>query len=664
MSESERSSKWHHDAAAWWALGGAALVGALAFEWSRRYNHNVCDDALISFQYARNAANGLGFVFNAGERVEGFTNFLWTALLALLHPLSDGTSAGFVRVGIVASAALAVLDVILLYRLGRLIWPQRVGPIAFALALCVLDNGYTVWAIQALESHLLIFTMLLACLFVWGKPTRGNQIGAALSLTAVVMTRPDGALFVLVLGASELIWAWRSAEPKRATARVVTIFAMSALLFGAYFIWRYQYFGFLLPNTYYVKAAGLRGEAIARGLSYLHYFLVDRGYVPLLALGAVIGIRDRIVGPLLAWGVLYTGYVVYVGGDFYPGHRFFVVLIPFAALLAAYSLGRVASFLGSHWPSARLPVWGVWTIAAVLVGLMTVRGLQLGPVRSEIGRWGSEVARVRAFMEWLGDQAPPGATIVAGDIGATGFYARLHVYDVFGIIDPVVAHQDQGRLGEGKPGHEKRADVEYLLAKEPTYVKRGYLHSNLYKSGYFFESDVPARLNEPGIWRKDAHREEDGWAVSSRLPFASKPYPGWLAEGKAFERWPTRRAPRHQERPIGNVGWFVSSYHPVAGDEAVGQLRSAAFPLEGDLLFLRVAGGRDPSRLRVELRVEDELVASATGNGSEIFGRHAWDISEHRGRSAVLLVIDDATGARGHIMVDEIEQRARTIDRK
>lgn len=661
MSQAERSPRRHRDAAVWWALGGAALVAILAFEWSRRYNHNVCDDSLISFQYARNAARGLGFVFNAGERVEGFTNFLWTALLALLQPLSDGTSAGFVRVGIVVSVVLAALDVLLLYRLGRLIWPQRLAPVVFAIALCVLDNGYTVWAIQALESHLLIFAMLLACLFLWGKPNRFNQVGAALSLTAVMMTRPDGGLFVAVLGTSELLWAWRSAQPRPAMLRAVAIFGMTALLYGVYFTWRYQYFGYLLPNTFYVKAAGIRGEAIGRGLNYLHYFLVDRGYVPLLALGAVIGIRDRIVGPLLAWGLLYTAYVVYVGGDFYPGHRFFVVLIPIAALLSAYTLERVASFFRELWSSTRLPSWGVWAVGLALVTLVTVRGLRLGPVQSEIARWGDDVARARALMEWLGEQAPAGASIAAGDIGSSGFYTNLHVYDVFGIIDPFIAHQDRGPLGQGKPGHEKRADPHYLLAKQPTYVKRGYVYRNLYPHGYFFESDVPAELNEPGIWRKDEHREEDGWVALSRLPFESEPYPDWIASGEAFARWPVRKTPRHQERPVGNVAWFVSSYHPTVGNRAVGQLRSAPLLLEGDVLLLRVAGGRDPSRLRVELRVGDELVASTTGNGSEIFGRHAWDISAHRGRSAVLIVIDDATAAGGHIMVDEIEQR---IDRR
>ena len=62
MSETQRASGWYRDAALWWALGGAVAVAILAFEWSRRYGHNVCDDALISFQYARNVAGGLGFV--------------------------------------------------------------------------------------------------------------------------------------------------------------------------------------------------------------------------------------------------------------------------------------------------------------------------------------------------------------------------------------------------------------------------------------------------------------------------------------------------------------------------------------------------------------------------------------------------------------------------
>ena len=44
----------------------------------------LCDDAFISFRYARNLLEGHGLVFNPGEYVEGYTNFLWVLELAAL----------------------------------------------------------------------------------------------------------------------------------------------------------------------------------------------------------------------------------------------------------------------------------------------------------------------------------------------------------------------------------------------------------------------------------------------------------------------------------------------------------------------------------------------------------------------------------------------------
>src|SRR5579859_4180196 len=58
------------------AVAAAALVAhSLVFNF-------VTDDAFISFVYSRNLAQHGQLVFNLGERVEGYTNFLWTVLLA------------------------------------------------------------------------------------------------------------------------------------------------------------------------------------------------------------------------------------------------------------------------------------------------------------------------------------------------------------------------------------------------------------------------------------------------------------------------------------------------------------------------------------------------------------------------------------------------------
>ena len=43
----------------------------------------IQDDAFISLRYANNFLLGKGLVFNPGEYVEGYTNFLWVVLLVL-----------------------------------------------------------------------------------------------------------------------------------------------------------------------------------------------------------------------------------------------------------------------------------------------------------------------------------------------------------------------------------------------------------------------------------------------------------------------------------------------------------------------------------------------------------------------------------------------------
>ena len=47
----------------------------------------IKDDAYISFRYAHNLVTGHGLVFNTGERLEGFTNFLWVLVLSPFEAL-------------------------------------------------------------------------------------------------------------------------------------------------------------------------------------------------------------------------------------------------------------------------------------------------------------------------------------------------------------------------------------------------------------------------------------------------------------------------------------------------------------------------------------------------------------------------------------------------
>src|SRR3954469_12755146 len=78
----------------WVAWGGAALgVGALFLWLTVQCTPFIIDDAYISFRYAENLVAGHGLVFNPGERVEGYTNFLWVLIIAAVHALGGESLA-------------------------------------------------------------------------------------------------------------------------------------------------------------------------------------------------------------------------------------------------------------------------------------------------------------------------------------------------------------------------------------------------------------------------------------------------------------------------------------------------------------------------------------------------------------------------------------------
>jgi hypothetical protein len=142
-------------------------------------------------------------------------------------------------------------------------------------------------------------------------------------------------------------------------------------------------------------------------------------------------------------------------------------------------------------------------------------------------------------------------------------------------------------------------------------------------------------------------------------PFLLIYLPYFLIRWRYYAQWPSATEAAGQQEAVGNVGWFVNSFVPRAGDAAKGTLVSRPLTLRGDLMTLRIAGGRDPERLRVSLLVDGQRVASATGCGNEFLGRRAWNIARWKGRPAILEIVDHADGGWGHVMVDEISEWRR-----
>jgi len=126
-----------------------------------RYNFTQ-DDAYISFRHAANFINGHGLVFNAGERVEGYTNFLWiifiiTGLIAKINPLVLTKVIGIVS----GTATLAAV-----FWFGWTLDRRQTAPDNYIPGLAVLFLAafapLAYWAISGMESVTFALLFLLA----------------------------------------------------------------------------------------------------------------------------------------------------------------------------------------------------------------------------------------------------------------------------------------------------------------------------------------------------------------------------------------------------------------------------------------------------------------------------------------------------------------------
>jgi len=447
----------------------AVLLTALVYAWNLRW---VSEDAYISFRYARNLIEGHGLVFNVGELVEGYTNFLWTILVAL------GLAAGAApeAVSIALGMGFTTVTFLCLFGLHRRLCGGG-NTVVFPAALLALALNYS-WAsysTSGLETSLLSALLAAAflCLAEWSGSHKASKpdnrylgVGGVL-IALAMMTRPDA---VLVLPAAVLFILLHRPDRRRTAAHILFLAVPLIAAYLPYFIWRLDYYGHMFPNTYYAKSASL--PYFGQGLTYLwefvsRYFLWVFFPVLLAALWRGFcgrGASNPLVWMMAVYCLLHSLYVVRVGGDFMEG-RLFIPIMPFLYLLIERSIREVVRLR-----MVRAFVWA----ALILSTAVNHEVIEPGRIRRGITDERSWVPAVKA---WYGEGLAfgkhlPSDTIVATDaVGAFGYASRLPIIDTVGLTDETVAHQPLER--RSRPGHEKAARLEYLISRNAAVLRDG-----------------------------------------------------------------------------------------------------------------------------------------------------------------------------------------------
>lgn len=426
----------------------AAVIPLLAIE-SFLFNFTI-DDAFIGFRYSENMASGHGAVFNIGEDpVEGYSNFLWLLI-----------GATFVKTGFSAMVAskylgifLSLVNILILYKLSFRVLNNRLYASLPPLLLSVVP-AYSYWAVAGLETMLYITVLMTSILlFLERKYALSSFFFVLLSLT-----RPEGAVVFAALSLF-MLCKNKTAKARLFSARFVKWIAVFAGIYVPYFIWRFTYFGYLLPNSFYFKSGILSPPAMWWAYSFLVYIF------PFAIFGAYGILRQKTSGEkkfLLALAaLLVTLTFLYIPLQGYP-YRFLLPALPFILILAADGIRQFLHSVGQTEFSFGRQSGGLrkYLALAVVAFLFIYPLANAREYKAYADKFISGYERAHIKLgKWLSENFNQTATLVFADIGATPYYAKMRTIDIVGVTDEYITHHAQ------EPVYAK-----YIIDQKPEIV--------------------------------------------------------------------------------------------------------------------------------------------------------------------------------------------------
>ena len=459
----------------WWIeqhyglLLSVCIILMAALAWFHRF---IQDDAFISFRYAENLLRGNGLVWNPGERVEGYSNFLWTLLIAL------GMLMGFDPVP--WSQLLGMISFVLsLYCTFRIAWICFGSRFIALMTVILLGWNFTFhsFATGGLETQFQTF-LLVAMAYLLVRMSNGpglNNRGLvifAIGSACAMMTHLDSIIVCGFFTGYLLLLILRSdAEWKLKHVYLVALLLPQIILLAPWLIWKVWYYGGVFPNSFYLKTSAAFSGYVLHGVRYLDVFIVSYWLFPLCVLGLIAvrrwlseGNRFLLISSVII--LLWVSYIISIGGDFME-FRMLVPVMPFMFLLIS---------------------WIVFVyIRPVMIRLIFVVLIFGGSVYHQLTFTyqkddGIEpIPQLAAHLshpdeDWIGigrslaslfaeDRSVSIATTAAG---AIPFYSKLQTVDMLGVNDPwIVRH---GIPVSDMAGHQVIAPMSYLLRKHVNLV--------------------------------------------------------------------------------------------------------------------------------------------------------------------------------------------------
>ena len=459
-----------------WAIAGLGTV-LLAYRLPRLISH-VAEDAYITYRFATHLAAGEGLTWNVGtDPVEGYTS-----------PFHVGVLAVFVKLGLPVRGASQALNMATILGLITVFWVAirhsvgRWAPAAaFLLACYLVEARLAVHVVAGLDTTLFMLAVLTASVVGFAflrTPTRSWGIALALTDLCCLLIRPDAAPFLLGQGLV-LGWIAWTAGPDERRTRLTETGVVYGVLVGlglAYLGWKLYYFGYLLPNPFYLKSNQVALEGLDRVIGFLKTLWVPGVAALVLAL---LGDREKVrewwsartarwetallVVPTCLFLLYYTTVIHEVGyADRFEYPMYLLIVMAVARPVAAgRPFSRLTALLG-RWVDVRL--------AIPVVAALTLGGLYaVFEATYRDFPWFRIVED--EFYRPIGEALAstglgPNATVIFPAAGVVPYVSRFSHIDPVGLVDNVLSGR-QDMTVEEREAYIFSHDADVYIGPEP-----------------------------------------------------------------------------------------------------------------------------------------------------------------------------------------------------
>lgn len=451
------------------ALFFAFFIGIAILFLNESFYH---DDAYITLRYVDHFLNGTGIVWNPGEYVQGYTNFLNLIIIFLLGKFDIDLVLSTQLLGFAGFIGLIVL--MISFGLNYKIENKRpVWHLPFILIITSVP--FVVWSLGGLEGPLYSF-WIAAGAFAFMKALNSSISKQIIVISGIcfglsILTRPDGIVFTVVtFSYLFLLILLNKDQRKKAVTNCLIFITVIILIILPYIIWQLQYYGDFVPNTFYAKTNGLTWNTITAGFKYLIIFSIRPPFLPAFFLfGFYYLVKNKLWDHKLIYLSLlifaYLSFIVFVGGDHMPAFRFLLPVIPLMVMLftMVLTLYIVKEKTRINAVNSTLIVLGF--------SALSIFDFQLNPIAED----GASAVGTRVG-NYIAQEWPEGSLIALSTAGSTPYYAKNFCYiDMLGLNDAHIGKRKIQKIeleNQNLPGHLK-GDGAYILSRQPDYIIPG-----------------------------------------------------------------------------------------------------------------------------------------------------------------------------------------------